>query len=115
MKRLCTFTALGGVLVAPTLHTWYSWLHGSFPGNGVLAVGKRLVFDQTLFAPLFIPIFMGSVLLAEGHPEPRSKIAHDWWPAVVANWKLWVPAQLLNFGLVPLQYQVRGRVPPPRP
>ena len=106
VKRLSTFTTLGGLLVAPTLHNWYSWLHRAFPGGGATAVAKRLAFDQTLFAPFFIPVFMSSVLLIEGHPQPRAKVAQDWWPAVVTNWKLWVPAQVINFGLVPLPYQV---------
>ena len=58
------------------------------------------------FAPLFIPTFMGAVLLAEQHEQPVAKIQQDWLPALLANWKVWVPAQLINFGLMPLHYQV---------
>ncbi|KAL3929528.1 MAG: hypothetical protein SGPRY_001922 [Prymnesium sp.] len=104
-RRLATFTTLGGALVAPALHSWYSGLHKLFPGCGASVVARRLFLDQALFAPLFIPIFMGSVLLVDGHPSPRAKVSEDWWPTVTNNWRLWVPAQLVNFGCVPLQYQ----------
>ena len=30
----------------------------------------------------------------------------QWWPSVVANWQLWVPAQVINFALVPVHFQV---------
>jgi hypothetical protein len=29
-----------------------------------------------------------------------------WWSAVQTNWYLWIPAQLINFGLVPMQFRV---------
>lgn len=93
-------------MVGPTLHRWYSWLHRNIPGAGWSAVGRRLLLDQVAFAPLFIPSFMSTLLLLEGHPKPAEHIQHTWWPAVVANWQLWVPAQLVNFGLVPLHFQV---------
>ena len=49
---------------------------------------------------------MAVLLFVEGHPHPLAEVQAKWWPAVVANWKLWVPAQLINFGLVPLHFQV---------
>jgi protein Mpv17 len=105
-KRLVIFTALGGCLVGPTLHRWYSFLHQRFPGDGVLTIGKRLLLDQALFAPSFIPAFLGSVLVLEGHPEPKSRLSQMWWPAVLTNWSVWVPAQCVNFALVPPHFQV---------
>ena len=39
-------------------------------------------------------------------PSALAAVRSDWWPVVTANWKLWVPAQLVNFGVVPLHFQV---------
>lgn len=105
-RRLTTFTSLGGLMVAPTLHRWYSWLHRLAPGGSARALVHRLALDQLIFAPLFIPSFMGALLVLEQQEEPAAKIRHAWWPALVTNWKLWVPAQLINFGVVPLHFQV---------
>ena len=37
----------------------------------------------------------------------KSKLQNDLKPTVIANWKLWVPAQFINFSLVPPHLQVR--------
>lgn len=106
-RRLLTFTALGGVLVG-----WYAWLHRAVPGSTAGEVVQRLGLDQLLFAPAFTPTFMLAVRtldLVERPQELPSALAavrSDWWPVVTANWKLWVPAQLVNFGVVPLHFQV---------
>ena len=36
----------------------------------------------------------------------KSKLQNDLKPTVIANWKLWVPAQFINFSLVPPHLQV---------
>ncbi len=41
----------------------------------------------------------------KGH-EVKSKLRNDLKPTVIANWKLWVPAQFINFRLVPPHLQV---------
>ena len=108
-RRLLTFTALGGFLVGPTLHGWYAWLHRAIPGSTAGSVLQRLALDQGVFAPIFTPSFMFAVRVLERPQEaPRAlaSVADDWWPAVTANWKLWIPAQLVNFAIVPLHFQV---------
>jgi len=104
--RLGTFTFLSGVLVAPVLHRWYSYLHRHFPGESAGTVARRLLLDQLLFAPCFIPTFMVSLHTLEGEAAPLRKAQHQWWPAVCANWQLWVPAQVINFRFVPVPWQV---------
>ncbi len=105
-KRLAIFTALGGVLVAPALHTWYATLIDRIPGGAAPQVAKRVLCDQLLFAPLMLPTFMGAMLVLEGKPDPLAEIERAYWPALVANWKIWTPASTINFGLVPPHLQV---------
>lgn len=45
------------------------------------------------------------VLQGKGH-EVKSKLRNDLKPTVIANWKLWVPAQFINFRMVPPHLQV---------
>ena len=78
-------------------------------GSTTSSVLQRLALDQGLFAPAFTPTFMFAVRVLENPQEaPRAlaSVRDDWWPAVTANWKLWIPAQLVNFAVVPLHWQV---------
>ena len=34
-----------------------------------------------------------------------------WHEMLIANWQLWVPAQLVNFAMVPLPFQVGSGLP----
>ena len=105
-KRVATFAFLGGVMVAPALHLWYGTLDRLVPGTTFGAVGTRLLLDQVVFAPIFIPTFMTMLMALEGQPNPLEEARHQWRAAVFANWKLWVPAQLVNFNFVPVHRQV---------
>ncbi len=41
----------------------------------------------------------------------ESKMKRDWKEAVIANWKLWIPFQFLNFRFIPQNLQVRDCLP----
>lgn len=114
--RTLRFTLLGAVLVAPCVHLWYSFL-----AKRSIPLIHRVVLDQLLFSPVFLMAWLTSLWTLEGFdPElgtSRSKNTDhrpDFLPRllqtvpglVVANWALWVPAQAINFGIVPLQFQV---------
>ncbi|KAH7352860.1 hypothetical protein KP509_19G067900 [Ceratopteris richardii] len=106
-SRLVIFTLLGLVLVGPTLHFWYLNLNKFIQGPGTVKVSVRLVLDQLLFSPIFIGIFLSALMTLEGHSsEIAPKLKHDWLGIVLANWKIWIPFQFLNFLLVPQQLQV---------
>eukprot|EP00250_Pteridium_aquilinum_P034593 c7796_g1_i1 orf=70-1023(+) len=107
LRRIGVFTLLGLVLVGPTLHFWYLNLSKLIPGPGTLKAAARLVLDQFLFSPIFIGVFLSSMLTLEGHSyDVVPKLQQDWLSVVVANWKIWIPFQFLNFLLVPQQFQV---------
>lgn len=50
----------------------------------------------------------------KGH-EVKNKLRNDLKPTVIANWKLWVPAQFINFRMVPPHLQVSYILPYPMP
>jgi hypothetical protein len=69
LLRLARFTFLGGCLVGPTLHYWYSFLSRSIVGKGITASIFRLAADQLVFSPIFMSIFISSVQILQGCPE----------------------------------------------
>ncbi|KAK2652187.1 hypothetical protein Ddye_012043 [Dipteronia dyeriana] len=107
VKRTFVFTLLGLVLVGPTLHFWYLNLSKLVPLPGVSGTLVRLLLDQLLFAPTFIGVFLSTLVTLEGRPsQVVPKLQQEWFSAVLANWKLWIPFQFLNFLFVPQQFQV---------
>ncbi|RRT57617.1 hypothetical protein BHE74_00010816 [Ensete ventricosum] len=62
---------------------------------------------QFVFAPIFIGVFLSSVVALEGRPSQiKQKLQQEWFSAVLANWQLWIPFQFLNFRFVPQKFQV---------
>ena len=107
-KRLAIFSFLGAALVGPTLHVWYGVLNRLLPAAGTAGAFQRMAVDQGIFAPTFVPTFISSLMFLEGKPlaEIPSGVKEAWWPAVSGNWVIWIPAQLINFRLVPPHLQV---------
>lgn len=107
VKRTFLFTLLGLVLVGPTLHFWYLFLGNLIKLPGASGAFLRLLFDQFLFAPTFIGVFLSLLETLEGRPsQVLPKLQQEWFSAVVVNWQLWIPFQFLNFRFVPQQFQV---------
>ncbi|KAG5556064.1 hypothetical protein RHGRI_006623 [Rhododendron griersonianum] len=85
----------------------YLYLSRLVPLSGASGAFSRLVLDQFLFSPIFIGVFLASLLTLEGRPsDVVPKLQQEWFSAVIANWKLWIPFQFLNFRFVPQQFQV---------
>lgn len=100
ITRLCCVQ--GGALVAPVLGLWYGQLNTMITGTGVGSAIAKTVLDQGFFAPVFVALFISSLLMLDRTPELiGAKLRQDLAPTVVANWALWIPGQLFNFYFVP--------------
>ncbi len=65
ITRTAKFAFLGATLVAPATHVWYGYLMTKIPGTNMSSVIKRLVFDQGLFAPLFLTTFVSCLTVLD--------------------------------------------------
>ena len=108
--RTGRFTLLGACLVAPVVHFWYHMLATRIlPGTTAVAVVKRVVLDQFAFAPCFMTVWLASLWTLEGKMSPRvmpNRLVETMPSILVANYILWIPAQVLNFRFVAVKYQV---------
>jgi len=63
---------------------------------------KKTAAEQFTIGPLEVAFFIGWVHVLSGRvQELPEKYRNDLWPVVLANWAVWVPAQIINFSLVP--------------
>ena len=106
--RTGRFVILGAFLVAPTVHLWYGQLAAWFPGTTAPRVALRVALDQLVFSPVFLVAWLSSLWTLQGDADHVTvdHLQDDLPELLVANWGLWVPAQLINFRFVPLKFQV---------
>lgn len=108
--RTLRFSAIGFCVVAPVMRKWYGTLDGIVAKNQpALQRGlKKMVIDQTFFAPTFTLCISYLVPFVNGekHKQIVDRIKRSYFDILKANYMLWPAAQMVNFTFVPLQYQV---------
>ncbi|KAJ2784009.1 hypothetical protein GGI18_003465 [Coemansia linderi] len=118
-----------GVAFSPVSYRWHAFLNARFPLGNIVAgsskqiaappskmplshstraVLKRLVVDQTLFAPIATFSFVGGMGVMEGlgPVELAERFRIQYLAVLMAGYALWPAAQLINFSIVPLAYRV---------
>lgn len=107
VRRLLSFVAIGFCMSGPGLHYWYGTLSRFITVPGLGGVVLRTAADQLVFTPLGVVGFFVAMLTLEGRQgELADRLQKDAMEIVIANWKVWIPFQIVNFGVVPPQLQV---------
>jgi len=109
-ERLTRFMAYG-FLMAPVQHRWFSFLSKTFPitkSAAFVPALKRVAFDQFLFAPIGLACFFTFMTVAEGGGKRaiQKKFQDVYVPALKANFLVWPAVQIINFRLMPIQFQI---------
>lgn len=109
-ERLTRFMAYG-FMMAPVQHKWFGFLSRIFPiegGKGTVNALRRVAFDQFLFAPVGLATFFTFMTVAEGggRRAVMKKFQDVYLPALKANFLVWPLVQVLNFRVIPIQFQI---------
>lgn len=109
-ERLTRFMAYG-FMMAPVQFTWFKFLSKTFPitkESGFGAAMKMVAFDQLIFAPVGIATFFTVMTVAEGggRRAVTNKLRDMYLPTLKANFMVWPLVQIINFRLMPLQFQL---------
>lgn len=112
--RIARFGALGVVFMGPALWTWYQALHrfvgpGGKGTRGRVILGLKKVFwDQVVLAPPFYVAFLviNGATQQKDWTSIRQSIDDNFKDIMINNWKLWPAVQFVNFGFIPLKFQV---------
>ena len=105
--------AVHGFVMAPVGHVWYGLLEKLVgKTNGAVGLALRVVLDRVIYDPLQLLATLAILGKLTG-PSPISvlKGLSDgtptvFWVSLFANWRVWLPAQLLNYALVPTHLRV---------
>jgi hypothetical protein len=107
-NRAGRFALLNAVVSAPTFHFWYDFLSKAVPGTTVLAVAKRVFWDEFVFSPGFLPMFVSCIWIVEGTPVQKiPTMIYEEVPSILlAEWALWIPTMAFTFRYIPVKFQV---------
>jgi len=109
-ERLTRFMGYGFAM-APIQFRWFKFLEKCFPISKTSAFGpamKRVAFDQLVFAPFGIACFFTAMTIAEGGGRRAvyQKMRDMYVPTLKANFMVWPAVQVINFRLMPVQFQL---------
>lgn len=109
-ERLTRFMSYG-FFMAPVQFQWFGFLSRVFPltkKNPTVPALKRVAADQFIFAPIGLVCFFSFMTLAEGGGRRAltRKFQDVYLPTLKANFALWPAVQVLNFRVVPIQFQI---------
>eukprot|EP00980_Cylindrotheca_fusiformis_P030676 scaffold25210_cov132-Cylindrotheca_fusiformis.AAC.2 len=109
--RTVRFAIFGLVLQAPWNHFYYKLLDGAIPPTDdpfTPTTGIKVVIDQFVQAPIFTVLIFGFLGFLEGKNTQtiQKQLDEDYVDTMVANWKLWVPATVVNIAFVPPIFRV---------
>lgn len=109
-ERLTRFMGYG-FCIAPVQFKWFKFLEYAFPMSKTSAFGpalKRVAMDQFVFAPFSIALFFTAMTVAEGggRRAVSNKLRDMYIPTLKANFVVWPAVQVINFRLMPVQFQL---------
>merc|ERR1712226_693895 len=91
------------------LHLNYTKVLPMIAPSGVkFEAAKKLAFDQSVFASFMTCGLFTGLNLIEGNGISKgvSEVKEKFWPTMIINWKLWIPANFMNFYFMPIKFQV---------
>lgn len=106
IARVARFAFFGFILQAPWNHFYYLLLDGALPPTDdplTATTGIKVAIDQFIQAPIFtvlIFVFLG-VLEGKSIESIKGQLDRDYKDTMLANWKLWVPATMVNIAFCP--------------
>jgi hypothetical protein len=112
VKRLAIFGFYGLAITGPVFHWWYGFLDKTvrkfnLVGENVSVITK-VAFDRLIFTPAFLLFTLAYMQIMQTFNISKASAAvkNIYASAIYLNWKVWTPAQVINFKFVPLEYRV---------
>ncbi|ODV90898.1 hypothetical protein CANCADRAFT_11323, partial [Tortispora caseinolytica NRRL Y-17796] len=108
-QRLARFTVWGFIL-SPFQYNWFNFLEWMFPMTERVFVPalKRVATDQLLYSPVSLAAFFAysTISTGGGYDAVCRKMKLMFLPTMKVLYMVWPLAQLINFCLVPLKFQI---------
>lgn len=117
LRRIILHASYGMLVSGPIYHLWYNLLDQVSLSTRKettkllrqrRSVGLKVLIDQFVFSPIFLLVtlfYLKYFRRLDAKYAVRS-IRNHYFVALLTSWKLWIPANVINFNAVPVNYQV---------
>ncbi|KAH7351652.1 hypothetical protein KP509_19G007900 [Ceratopteris richardii] len=105
--RALRMTSYGFLIYGPSSQVWYTFLDHVFHQKTVMNLSIKVILNQVVLGPYVIAVVFAWNSLWQGRLDKLPALyAERAFPTLVDGWKFWIPASMLNFGVIPLQARV---------
>lgn len=108
-ERTARFGLFNLILFMPSLHFYTAkLLPRLFVVRSLASLLKKLAFDQTIGCSAFVVLFYVGMSAFEGKGLEAGikNVKEKYWRTMKTGWMIWPAANLLNYGLIPIHFQV---------
>lgn len=91
------------------MRKWYGTLDSRVTATSRLGRTAQKVFiDQAVFAPIFLACLLSLIGFSQHQDidKVKDKLRNDYTDILMANYSVWPWVQIINFSIIPLNYQV---------
>lgn len=100
------YAVMGTLIYSPILFNWYKWLDRTFPGTTKKIIVRKLLLDQFVLTPPLLVIFYTGMALMEMQANTFEECQKKFLPTFARSCVFWLPAQTINFLLIPPHLRV---------
>ncbi|KAJ3663659.1 hypothetical protein Zmor_007892 [Zophobas morio] len=100
------YALYGTTMQGPFLTVWYRWLDRKFVGTSAKIVVQKLLLDQFLMTPQILIVFYVAMSIMERKKDIFEECREKIIPTFKTSCMFWLPAQSINFMLIPPPFRV---------
>lgn len=100
------YAVIGTGIYAPALFYWYRYLDRVLPGKLVAVAVRKALIDQVLASSTLLVAFYTAMSVMEGKEDIFAELKAKFVPTYKLSCCFWIPAQCVNFFLVPPHLRV---------
>jgi protein Mpv17 len=106
-QRAARMASYGFLIYGPLSQVWYEVLDHFMPMKNLTNLSLKVVANQVILGPVVITLVFAWNKLWEGRLEQLPELYRTRaLQTLLDGWKFWIPASVLNFGVIPLQARV---------
>ena len=110
-ERLGQAAVTGLLWSGPVTHYWYKILFGKLTisiNDPIIGLVVQILLDSIIFSPITVSGYftLRSIMEGSGIEGIKDKLSTRLVKTVLGAWKFWPAANVINFGLVPLEFRV---------